>query len=475
MKSYKHEMDMTEGPLFKKIVIFSLPLILTGLLQCFYNAADLIVVGRFSDEAVAHIALAAVGSTGALNNLVVGLFMGLSVGAGVCAAQYVGAKQYDRVHKVIHTSVLTAIILGIVVGAFGFIFARDMLELMGTPDNVIYYSTLYIRIIFCGVPFLLLYNYCAAILRSTGDTKHPLIFLTISGIVNVCLNIVMVAVFNMGVAGVAIATLASQVLSAVMIVVYMARSDSYIKISLKELRISKKYLGRMMLIGVPSGIQGSLFSLSNVIIQSSINSFGDVVMAGNSAAANIEGFVWIAMNALHQAAITFVGQNVGAKKYNRIGKVLLGCFAVLTIMWAVSAGAAFIFREPLLRLYAGDAPNVISAGLARMMIILPSYVLCGYMDTICGALRAMGKSVSAMILTLIGVCGVRILWVQTVFKVFNTPMSVYLSYPVSWTIATVGNLTMFILVYRKTLREDHLPEGEFDFLKNFKLKRGKNQ
>lgn len=460
MNTYKHGMDMTEGPLVRKIIAFSLPLVLTGLLQCFYNAADLIVVGHFKG----HVALAAVGNTGALNNLVVGVFMGLSVGAGVCAAQYIGAKEYDKVRKVIHTSVLTSLVLGVVVGAIGFIFARDLLELMDTPASVIDHSTLYIRIIFCGVPASLLYNYCASILRSSGDTKHPLIFLTISGFVNVGLNLILVAGLGLGVEGVAIATITSQVLSAVLVVVHMIRSDSYLKINLKEMRISKKYLSRMMMIGIPSGVQGSLFSLSNVVIQSSINSFDDIIMAGNSAAGNIEGFVWIAMNSITQASITFVGQNVGAKKYDRIGKVLLSCMGVVTAIWAIIAGAVFLFRHPLLTLYAGENEAVIAAGLVRMAVIVPTYFICGNMDVVCGALRGMGKSTTTMVLTLVGVCGMRILWIQTLFKMFRSPMTVYISYPVSWAIALGANLFVFVLVYRKTKRQGYIPENEFQFL-----------
>ena len=460
MKTYKHGMDMTSGPLFRKIIAFSLPLVLTGLLQCFYNAADLIVVGYFKG----HIALAAVGNTGALNNLVVGVFMGLSVGAGVCAAQYIGARDYDKVRKVIHTSVLTALLLGVVVGAVGFIFAPHLLALMDTPENVIEYSTLYIRIIFCGVPASLLYNYCTSILRSSGDTKHPLIFLTISGIVNVLLNLLLVAGFGLGVEGVAIATIVSQALSAVLVVVHMVRSDSYLKINLRELKISKKYLTRMMMIGIPSGIQGSLFSLSNVVIQSSINSFNDIVMAGNSAAANIEGFIWIAMNSITQASITFVGQNVGAKKYDRIGKVLLNCMGVVTAVWALLAGVVFLFKHPLLTLYAGENEAVIAAGLIRMSVIGPTYFICGNMDVVCGALRGMGTSTTTMVLTLIGVCGVRILWIQTIFKMFRTPMSVYISYPISWAIALSANLLVFVFIYRKTRQQGYIPENEFQFL-----------
>ncbi len=464
MKSYKYEMDMTEGPLFKKIILFSLPLVLTGLLQCFYNAADLVVVGHFNG----HVALATVGSTSALTNLIVGVFMGLSVGAGVCAAQYIGSREYDKVRKVVHTSVLASVILGIIVGIFGFIFAPQLLHLMNTPASVIEYSTLYIRIIFCGVPANLLYNYCASILRSSGDTKHPLLFLTISGLANVVLNIILVTVFDMGVAGVAVATVMSQVLSAIMVVVYMCRSDSYLKITLVEMRIDKKCLSRMLAIGIPSGIQGSLFSLSNVVIQSSINSFDDIVMAGNSAAGNIEGFIWIAMNSVNQAAVTFTGQNVGAKKYNRIGRVLLGCIGVTAAVWALFAAFVLIFRVELLGLYASGSKEieaVIAAGLRRTMIIAPTYILCGMMEAVGGVLRGMGKSVTTMVFTLIGVCGVRILWVNTIFEVWGTPTSIYISYPVSWFLAFSANFIAFIVIYRKTLKNGVIPDGDLGLMK----------
>ena len=445
MRSRTHEMDMTEGPLFKKILRFSLPLIFTGLLQCLYSAADLIVVGHFKG----HIALAAVGSTNALSNLIVGLFMGISVGAGVCAAQYIGAKEQDKVSKVVHTSVLAALIMGVAVGALGIIFAKDMLLLMDTPANVIDYSALYIRIIFAGVPASLLYNFCAAILRATGDTKHPLIFLTISGLCNVLLNVIMVVGFGMGVEGVAIATVASQIMSAVLIFVHMCRTESCIKITIRKIRISGKHFVRMMKIGVPSGIQSTLFSLSNVLFQSAINGFGDVVMAGNSAAVNIETFTWIAMNALHHAAVSFTAQNVGAKKYERLGGVLRNCLLVVTAAWAVSAGAVLIFGHRLVGLYAGGDPSVIESGLNRLWLLLPIYCLCGYMDVICGALRGMGRSFTSMILTLVFNCGVRIIWLQTVFKLFSTPAGIYAAYPVSWGLSAIANLLAFIIVLKK--------------------------
>ncbi len=456
MKLSKREMDMTEGPIFKKIISFSFPLVITGLLQCFYNAADLIVVGHYEG----HTALAAVGGTGSLNSLFVNVFMGLSVGAGVCAAQYIGAKEHDKVRKIVHTSVLTALIIGVIVGVVGFIFAPQMLHMMGTPDNVIDGSVLYIRIIFLGLPALLLYNYLAAVLRSSGDTKHPLIFLTISGITNVILNIIMVAFFKMGVAGVAIATVAAQVLSAILIVIYMVKRDDYLRIRLKELRISGKYLSRMLSIGLPSGLQGAVFSISNVLIQSSINTFGDIAMAGNSATLNIEGFICVATNAIHQAAVTFVGQNIGAKKYKRIGKVVLDCVILSVAMAVILSGAVYLFRYPLLGLYSNGDNAVIEAGIVRMTIMLSTYFLLAFQDVICGALRGMGQSLATMLISLIGICGVRILWINTVFKVFSSIESIYISYPISWFISGIGNLCLFILIYKKLLKT-----GEIQIIK----------
>ena len=412
------------------------------------------VVGHYNG----HIALAAVGSTSALNSLIIGVFMGLAVGAGVCAAQYIGAKDYEKVGRVVHTSILLSIILGASIGAVAFAFAPQLLTLMDTPENVIAHSTLYIRIIFCGFPANLLYNYCAAILRSSGDTKHPLIFLTVSGVVNVLLNIFMVSALDMGVAGVAVATVASQVLSAVLIVVYMARSEGYLKIRLNELRISGEQLSRILAIGIPTGIQGSLFSLTNVLIQSSINSFGDIVVAGNSAAVNIETFIFTASNSVHQAAVTFTGQNVGAKKYGRIGKVALACAGFSAIFCMVFGVLMYFLKTPLIGLYASGDDAVIRAGITRISIVAITYFLGGIQDSICGVLRGMGQSLSSMIVSLLAICGFRILWLQTVFKVFNTPISIYVTYPISWMLSLLGNLALFLFIYRKTLKNNAVPE-----------------
>ncbi len=452
MATKRQELNMTEGPFLKKIILFLIPLVLTGLLQTLYNAADLVVVGRFRGE----MALAAVGCTGALTNLIVGLFMGLSVGAGVLVAHAIGANDQERVQKVVHNSVLLAAILGIVVAIVGFIFAPDLLVLMDTPDTVLDSATLYLRIILCGVPASMLYNYCASMVRSMGDTKHPLIFLTISGVVNVVLNVILVAVFGMGVDGVAIATIVSQYLSAGMILVFMMRSDTCIRFTPKKLGFDAKIVKKILYIGIPSGIQGCLFSFSNVLIQSSINSFGDVVMAGNAAGANIEGFVYIAMNAVYHAALTFVGQNMGAKKYHNIKKITLLCAVCVAVIGLGMSGFFFLFREFFVGLYVsgeGAAREaMMEAAFRRMFYIMMPYFLCGIMEVLCGTMRGMGKSISAMVISLLGACVFRILWLETLFKMFPAIECVYLSYAISWTLTIMAYIICLVIYYRRLVR-----------------------
>ena len=446
----KKELNITQGSLLKKIILFAIPLILTGLLQQLYNAADLVVVGLFEGE----IALAAVGATGSLTNLVVGLFMGLSVGAGVSVAHHVGAEEYGEVKRVIHTAIPVSFILGIVVSIVGFIFAPDMLRLMDNPENVIEHSTLYIRIIFLGIPASLVYNYAASMLRSSGDAKHPLIFLSISGIVNVVCNVILIVFFNMGVAGVAIATISSQYLSAFMILVFMMRSKDYMHFSFKDIRIDRKKVSKILYIGIPSGIQSCLFSLGNVMIQSSINSLGDVVMAGSAAASNLEGFVYITMNALYHVSLTFVGQAIGAKAYGSIKKIVAYSSAVVSVIGLSCAGLILLFNRPLIGLYAPDNAPVIEEAFTRMLIILPGYFMCGIMEVLCGALRSMGKSITAMVVSLAGACGLRILWVKTVFHFVRTPECVYFSYPVSWFITAVCHLIFLSIFLHKLIKEN---------------------
>ena len=451
MGTAKKNVNMTEGPFLKKIIVFVVPLMLTGLLQCFYNAADLAVIGRFRGE----LALAAVGSTGALTNLIVGLFMGLSAGVGVVVAYYMGAQRYKTVSRVVHNSILIAAILGVFVMGIGMVLAPVLLRWMDTPETVLEGAVLYIRIIFCGVPASMMYNYCASMLRSTGDTKRPLIFLSISGIVNVLLNLLLVAVFGMGVEGVAIATITSQYLSAVMILVYLAKNDGVLKFSFRKLHLNKLIIKKILAIGIPSGIQASLFSLSNVMIQSSINYFGDVVMAGNAAGGNLEGFVYIAMNSMYQAALTFVGQNVGAKKYKNIKRITLYCVICATVIGVTVGGIILLFGEFFVGIYASE-PDVIAAGLTRNWSILPFYWMCGIMEVLCGSIRGMGKSMTTMVISLIGACALRVVWCQTLAVWFRDVRVVYMCWPVSWVIVIAANIIALIYFYRQMLMKQRL-------------------
>ena len=449
MHRLKKTVDMTEGPFFKKIILFAIPLIISGVLQSLYNAADLIVVGFFKGD----VAVAAVGSTGSITNLTVGLFMGLSVGAGVAVAHHIGAKEPEEAKKVAHTSILLSLILGIVIGAAGFMLSETLLRLMGTPAEVLPHSTLYMQIIFIGVPASMVYNYAASVIRSAGDSKRPMIFLAISGLVNVILNVMLVALFGLGVDGVAIATIVSQYLSAIMSIVYLTKTSGPLRISLSQLRISGQKVKKILYIGIPSGIQSSLFSLSNVIIQSSINSFGDSVMAGSAASNNIEAIIYVAMNSIYHVALTFIGQNVGARKFKNIRRLTLYC-AIIVIAVGLGCAAVFtIFRYPLLHMYV-DSPEAISAAMERFLIIVPTYFLCGLMDVFCGGLRALDKSVTAMVISLAGACGLRILWIETIFRAAPSPISIYISYPVTWTVTAGCHLIFMILAARKIIRNE---------------------
>jgi putative MATE family efflux protein len=438
------EINMTEGPFLKKIIKYAIPIIFTGILQSLYSAADLIVVGQFEGD----IALAAVGSTGSLTNLVVGLFMGLSAGAGVSVAHYLGAKREKEVSGVLHTSILLSLILGVVVSVIGYVFAPQMLKLMGNPNDVIEYSTLYIRIIFLGMPASLVYNYAAAMLRSSGDTKHPLIFLSVSGIANVFLNLVLIIFFHMGVAGVAIGTIASQYLAAVMIMVHLSKLEGCLHFSVNKLKITPRKLKKILYIGLPSGLQGSLFSLSNVLIQSSINSFGSDTMSGAAAAGNIEGFLYIALNAFYHASLTFVGQNVGAKKFENIKKIIGCSVASVVVIGVVLQAFALIFARQLIGLYA-EGEEAIHQGVVKMFVMMSTYFLCGIMEVFSGGLRGMGRSFTSMLISLSGACLFRIIWLETIFKWVNTPTSIYLSYPISWTLTSLCSMIFLILAVKK--------------------------
>lgn len=446
-KNSKYEMDMCNGPIFSKVLIFAFPLVLSGILQLLFNAADIVVVGRFAGS----VALAAVGSTSALINLLVNVFIGLSVGTNVMVAHCYGSKLYDELNEVIHTAILTALLSGIALVFIGFFLAEPALRLMGTPEDVINHSVLYMRLYYLGMPAMMLYNFGSAILRAVGDTKRPLYFLFGAGVINVILNLIFVICFHMGVAGVALATVASQIVSAFLVIRCLMRTEGYLKLDLKQLRIVPDKLLKIVKIGLPAGLQGALFAISNVLIQSSINSFGSIVMAGNTAAGNIEGFVYTSMNAIYQTAISFTGQNYGAMKYKRIGKLALICLGTVSVIGLVMGIGAYGLGSSLLSLYSSD-PVVISYGLLRMSYVSIPYFICGLMDVMVGLMRGMGYSVLPMIVSLTGACLFRVIWISTVFDHYRTLPSLYISYPISWTLTFCVHLICFIKVYRKLLQ-----------------------
>ncbi|MBR1683613.1 MAG: MATE family efflux transporter [Clostridia bacterium] len=444
----KYEMDMTQGALLPEILIFSGPLILTGILQLLYNAADVVVVGQFAGAT----SLAAVGSTGSLINLIVNIFMGLSVGASVMVARYFGAGDAKAVQDVVHTSITVALISGFIVGLFGFFMAKPILRLMDSPDDVIDLATLYVRIYFLGMPFNLLYNFGAGILRAIGDTKRPLYYLTISGAANVALNLLLVIVFHMDVAGVAIATVVSQAISMVLVILCLMRSHTVIHLNLKKLCVRKDALLGIIRVGLPAGLQGSLFSISNVMIQSAVNSFQSTAMAGNAAASNLEGFVYTAMNSIYQADLTFASQNFGARKPERVKKTLINCLGTVAVI-GLALGLFFLtFDRFLLSIYNSD-PAVIDYGVLRMHIILPTYFLCGLMDVMVGQMRGIGYSILPMIVSLTGACLFRIIWIMTIFAMpqYHTLQVLYISYPVSWGLTFAIHLACYLFVARKKL------------------------
>jgi putative MATE family efflux protein len=446
-------MDMTEGPLLPKILAFSGPLILTGILQLLYNAADVIVVGNYAG----HEALAAVSSTGSLINLLVNVFMGLSVGASVVIARKYGARDIIGMRKAEHTAMTVALFMGVGVGIFGFVMARPLLQLMESPPDVIDGAALYVRIYFLGMPANMLYNFGAATLRAVGDTRRPMYYLMIAGAVNVVLNLVLVIVFHMDVAGVAIATVASQVVSMVLVLACLIRTHGVTHLNLRECRVDGESLKEIIRIGLPAGLQGSLFSISNVLIQSSVNSFGSLVVAGNGVASNIEGFVYTAMNAQHQACMTFASQNYGAGKISRVKKTLWCCLGTVTVIGLVMGLLFRLLGPQLMSLYNSD-PQVIENGLIRMNIILPTYFLCGLMDVMVGQMRGIGYSVMPMIVSLTGACLLRIVWILTIFAADRTLVMLYLSYPVSWFVTFAAHFACYLVVSRKVLKGPDLTE-----------------
>lgn len=441
---------MVNGPILGKILVYSIPLILSGILQLLFNAADVIVVGRYAGSQ----SLAAVGSTSALINLLVNVFIGLSVGVNVMVARYYGARRETAVNETIHTAVALSLVSGLFLVVIGLLLARPLLELMGTPDDVLGKAALYMRIYFAGMPVTMLYNFGAAVLRAVGDTRRPLYFLTFAGIVNVVLNLFFVIALNMDVAGVALATVISQCISAGLVVRCLMKSEGCLKLHLKKLRIRRLLLIKIMRIGLPAGLQGAVFSVSNVLIQSSVNSFGSVVMAGNTASSNIEGFIYNAMNAVYQTNLSFTSQNFGAKKYGRINKIMVTCIAVVAAVGISLGMAAFAAGDFLLGIYSSDA-EVLKYGMIRLSIIGTTYFLCGIMDTMVGSIRGIGYSVMPMLVSLTGACGLRILWIFTIFQWHRTLMTLYISYPVTWIVTAAAHFICFMIVRKRLPKEDY--------------------
>ena len=443
--------SMLQGPLVRNIILYTIPIILTSILQLLFNAADLVIVGRFCGS----ISVAAVGATGAITNLMVNFFIGLSVGAGVTVAQALGGREEEAVHRTVHTALPAALVSGVVLTVVGVSFSETFLRMMNTPEDVLPLSAVYMKIYFCGVTFTMVYNFCASILRAAGDTKSPLIFLFIAGVINVGLNVAFVTVFHMNVAGVALATSISQAFSAAMVVWALMKRTDACKLMLKKMRFYGIELGRIVRIGLPAGIQSSLFSISNVMIQSSINSFGDVVMSGNAAAGNIEGFIYATLNAFHQTAVNFIGQNAGARQYKRVAKIVGICLGSVAVTGLILSSLVCKTGPFLLSLYITDSPEATQWGMIRLSIVCLLYFICGMMDVSTGALRGLGESFIPMVLSVVGVCGIRIGWIMTIFQMpqFHTPQSLYISYPISWGITFLFQMLTFRMVYRRHTKE----------------------
>ncbi len=454
MLSLDRDMDMCSGPLFGKILVFALPIMAMNILQLLFNAADMVVVGRYSGSE----ALAAVGATGSLINLIVNLFMGLSVGTSVIVAQDYGAGKPDAISHSIHTSITISIIGGALVMIAGLVLCEPLLAYMGTPVDIIDLSTLYMKIYFIGLPASMVFNFGAAILRAIGDSRRPMYYLTITGIVNVILNMFFVIVLHMSVDGVAWATVISQYLAMLMIMTCLTQSDGAIRFRFKRMSIDTHKLKDIVRIGLPAGLQSLLFSISNVLIQSAVNSFGSVMVAASAAASNIEGLVATSTNAYYNAAITFTGQNMGAKKYDRIDTIAKVCTVLIFATWIILGGATLYFGRSLMGFYTPN-PDVIDLGMLRIKVMMALYFTCGIMNVYPGLTRAMGYSILPMLCTLVGACLMRIVWLATFFRWYPTVMMLFVCYPVTWTIAGLGQVGSFFYA-RKQIRKRAIEEAE---------------
>lgn len=444
MKKNKYEIDMCNGSIMDKLISFSLPLMLSGILQLMFNAVDIVVVGRFSGSQ----ALAAVGSTTALINIFTNLFIGISLGANVLAARFYASGREKEMSETVHTAITLALISGIIMAGVGLLLAKLALELMGTPSDVIELSTLYMRIYFCGMPFFMLYNYGAAILRAVGDTKRPLIFLIISGVANAGLNMILVIIFHMGVAGVGIGTVISQLISCILVLRCLYKSEGCYQLRFSKLRIQKVYLRQIFQVGIPAGIQSTVINFSNALLQSSVNSFGSTAMAGYTAANNILGFLYVSVNAVTQACMSFTSQNYGVGKYKRMDRVLINCLILSVVISGVLGCGSYAFGTEILKVYTED-PKVIQCGLEILSMTTVTYFLCGIMDLFPGALRGMGRSGVPMILSIIGTVGTRIVWIFMLFPQHRSLKFLFISYPVSWLFTIVMQVICFYFVRKQ--------------------------
>ena len=444
MKKNKYEIDMCNGSIMDKLISFSLPLMLSGILQLMFNAVDIVVVGRFSGSQ----ALAAVGSTTALINIFTNLFIGISLGANVLAARFYASGREKEMSETVHTAITLALISGIIMAGVGLLLAKLALELMGTPSDVIELSTLYMRIYFCGMPFFMLYNYGAAILRAVGDTKRPLIFLIISGVANAGLNMILVIIFHMGVAGVGIGTVISQLISCILVLRCLYKSEGCYQLRFSKLRIQKVYLRQIFQVGIPAGIQSTVINFSNALLQSSVNSFGSTAMAGYTAANNILGFLYVSVNAVTQACMSFTSQNYGVGKYKRMDRVLINCLILSVVISGVLGCGSYAFGTEILKVYTED-PKVIQCGLEILSMTTVTYFLCGIMDLFPGALRGMERSGVPMILSIIGTVGTRIVWIFMLFPQHRSLKFLFISYPASWLFTIVMQVICFYFVRKQ--------------------------
>lgn len=453
----RKEIDMLHGPLAWPLVTYAIPIMLTSILQLLFNAADLVVVGAYCGS----MSVAAVGATGAITNLIVNLFIGLSVGAGVAVAHGIGSQERQQVSDTVHTAVPLALVSGVFLTALGVGFSRKILQAMGTPEEVLSLAATYMEIYFLGITFNMVYNFCAAMVRAAGDTRTPLVILTAAGVLNVILNIVFVKYLNRNVDGVAMATTISEALSAFAILWVMARRTDSVRLYFKKLRFRAEPLGKMLRIGIPAGIQSCMFSLSNVLLQSAVNSFGAVAVSGNAAVANLEGFMYVIENSFHQTAVNYVGQNCGAMQYGRVKKVTWLCLGYATIAGLLFGSLMCVFAPQLLSLYITDSQEAIQIGVARMFVDILPYFIFGLQDVLTGALRGIGASFTSMILTVLGICGVRVLWIYTVFQIprFHNQTMLYVSYPVSWFVTLIVQLAAFLIVFGRLQKKAKLSSG----------------